>query len=317
MMKNYLKSEIKYGFYSKLYYKMFALICILVCGIQFINYSAVMEMKGNYDRKVEFYNGDIEAMQEDLNGEFKVTVSADGKSGMIENPILYYKTMLSQYVSYIHPDNVITQLEEMSLIIIPIVFSLFGAIYVSLDDKYRMKKLKTIRNSKFSYIKMKQISMLVSALMIAVSGVVFGIISNRIFFMLVKNKIDMSLVDISLSKTDLKTEFARLSIILLSIFVFLELGALLAAVFRNSTMSVCIIFAYLYILHIPGKYELLNCINYLYDKFFDFKGIVNVELAYDNFNFAIVLCELILLVLISIVIKFYIETKRSSFEAIN
>ena len=99
--------------------------------------------------------------------------------------------------------------------------------------------------------------------------------------------------------------------------VFLELGAAIATLFRNSTMSVCIIFAYLYILHIPGKYELLNCINYLYDKFFEFKGIINVELAYENYQFGLVLVELFAIVIVTILIKFVVETKRSSFEAVN
>ena len=316
-MKNYLKAEIKYGIYSKLYIKVIILFCILICASQFLAYAATIDMNDNYNRKVKRYDGDIETMMKDLERGYNVITSDDGMLESIENPIAYYKSELDRYVNYMHPQNAFAQIQEITSVISMLVFSVFGALYVAKDDKYRIKKLKTIRLSKFTYIKYKQISMIVSAFIIMIAGFIFGIISNIVYYSIIKTKVDMSIIEIEKPSIDIKTELIRLLIVVLVMLIFLELGALLATIFKSSTMSVCIMCAYLFVLQINVKYGLSQCVQFLYDKFFDMNGIITVNLAYDNYNIGSVLAILLSVLAVSVIGSMFVENKRSSFETIN
>ncbi len=316
-MKNYLKTEIKYGIYSKLYLKTLVLMCVLICGFQYLHYSEIMYVEHDYNRKVKSYDGNLEAMYEDIEAEYSIDIREDGSMGVIENPIAYYKAMLDKYVNYAHPQNALAQIEEIFSGISMVVFSVFGALYIAKDDKYRIKKLKTIRMSKFTYIKYKQISMIVSAFIIMIAGFIFGIISNIVYYSIIKTKVDMNIIEIEKPIIDIKTEIIRILIVVLVMLVFLEIGAFLATIFKSSTMSVCIMCAYLFVLQINVKYGLSQCIQYLYDKFFDLNGVVSVNLAYNNYNIGIVLAIMLSVLVVSVVGSIFIENKRSSFEAVN
>ena len=316
-MKNYLRSEIKYGIYSKLYIKVITLFCILICASQFLAYAATIDMNSNYNRKVKSYDGDLEAMYKDIEAEYSIDISDDGMSGAIKNPIAYYKSELDRFVNYIHPQNAFTQVQEITSVISMLVFSVFGALYVAKDDKYRIKKLKTIRMGKFTYIKYKQISMIVSAFIIMIAGFIFGIVSNIVYYSIIKTKVDMSIIEIEKPSIDIKMEIVRILIVVLVMLIFLELGAFLATIFKSSTMSVCIMCAYLFVLQINVKYGLSQCVQFLYGKFFDMNGIITVKLAYDNYNMGIILAILLSVLAVSVIGSMFIENKRSAFEATN
>ena len=190
-MKRCLIANVKYGWYSKQYILMTVFSIMLVVGIQFMNYSAVMESYDSYLRNIEFYDGNIEAMEEDLNGEYELTVSEDGNSGVIENPLLYHKEMVKRYIYTATPKNAIAQIQEMTVIILPIIFGIFGAIYSTVDSKYKMNKIRKVRCSKIKYAMSKKISFYLSSVCLLLVTFVLGKISNLLIFNKIRNNIDI------------------------------------------------------------------------------------------------------------------------------
>lgn len=314
-MKKCLVMNIKYGWYSKRILWIVLFTLVLLMGIQVINYSEVKDTFDGYNKKIEFYKDDPKGMEEEFSSGYTISMSEDGKSGVIENPLPYYKEQLNQYIYTASPVNALAQMQEASVIIFPIIFGIFGAICSTVDSKYKMNKIKKIKYSKNTYFVAKHLAMYLEYIIIVIVAFILGKLSNFIIYERIKKMIPVNdFQEYAPVKCNMQTHIYRWILILVVGLVFMEIGAGIAVLVKHSIVAIIAVFLYLYIVPVLGKWDLKNVMYYSYKKLFDLKGVINVQSACQGTNSFISVCSIFIVFLASLILGYVFEIKRSSYE---
>lgn len=268
----FVKQDIIYGLKSKVFLSFAAVLLIMFLFALFLGYSAVNEAYDSYKYYVSRY---IETNEQDQTEDSEYEVYYNENSQLINNPLAYYKEMTSQYNYSMSYKYLPSMLMETSLIYFPFIFSIFGVIWGSYDDKYKTKRLKTLAQGKIISNLSKQISMIIGVISIFVSAFILAYLIGIILSAHINSILPGNIAN--------KTFEPASSILLQIIFVFFvavifsEIGYTLVVCIKNTIICIGIILFYLIVLSGFGKYSIMNVVKFFAMKLFDFLGIVSIE----------------------------------------
>lgn len=308
MIKNCLEEELKYIYFSKVFYTILITLIFFFLVILFMNYQSVVDINNQYSASIEYYKENNLDIEEDLSQNYSIIKEKEGNT--IENPLAYYKSILGQFIYAASPQYTSSQLLEASIIIFPAVFGLFGLFVGSYDLKYKTVKIKGVRFSRLNYALSKQLALLIGSITILTIGLIVSIIFGKIMFVLLRNNINLEPFTVILQKRDLipKIIFGYVMSIL-----YTKIGYTLGLFFKNIAVGIVVIIGYVYIVPNLGKFDLKNSIQLLAIKVFDFYGIVSVDKYHETKTIYSIFIILVTFIILSIIEYFTIKN-RSMYE---
>lgn len=315
-MKNCIQENLKYLLYSKkiLYLTIFSIAILL--GVQVLNYFSVNEYYDEYNKRFETYSAQGFNAEEEANQEYSFSGAEDGSSGTLNNPLAYYKDMTEKYVNSISPPNAITQMQEISVILFPLILVILSVMITSMDRKGKNYKIKKVKYSKKQYFFARELTIYIASTLILTITFLFGKIANYIIYRVAMNKMELEGFFVyDLKTTSLKILVIRWIILLLFVIVIVELSSVVSNIFKSSGVGIVTLYIYFFVINWKQKWDLNNSIHYLYKKYFDMNGIVTInsyKVGINNYS-----CLLIIgiLILVSFTINYFVEIKRSGFNA--
>lgn len=315
-MKNCIQENLKYLFYSKkiMYLTIFSVV--LLVGLQILNYFSVKEYYDEYNKKYETYEKQGFDAEEEAEEEYSFSVNNDGGSGSINNPLSYYKELTEKYLYSISPKNAIAQMQEISIVLFPLILVILSVIITSLDRKGKTHKIKKIKYSKKQYFISREITIYLASLLILTITFIVGKVTNFIIYQIAMNKMDLgNFLEYNSPVPSLKTYFIRWILLFAFATVILELSSVISNIFKSPSIGIIIVFIYFFVINLKQKWDLNNSIHYLYKKYFDLNGIISInsyKKGINNYSCALVIG---VIVLISFAANYIIEKERSGFDA--
>lgn len=315
-MKNCIQENLKFLLYSKkiVYLAIFSIVIMM--GLQVLNYFSVKEYYDEYNKTIERYNSQGFSADKEADQEYSFSGAEDGSSGTLKNPLAYYKDMTRKYVNSISPRNAIMQMQEITVILFPLILVILSVMITSMDRKGKNYKIKKVKYSKRQYFFARELTIyIVSAIVLAITFI-FGKISNYIIyrFALKNMQLDDFLGD-ELKTASLKNLVIRWIILILFAMVIVELSSMVSNMFKSSAVGIISLYIYFLLVNWKQKWDLNNSIHYLYKKYFDMNGIVAINSYKNGANIYSCLLIIGILVLVSFTINYILEMKRSGFDA--
>lgn len=307
MIKNCIRHDIKYSFFSNIYIIFGGILCLLFGIVLFMNYNAANDIYEGYNNSKTYYEKNNIDMNE--SDSYDIIQNKDS-SVTVSNPIAYYKEKVAQYIYAASPDYTISQMLESSILFFPLLFGVFGLVYATFDFNYKTIKVRTIRNSKKDLVISKHIVIILNIIFILSISLIFAKLMGFLMFELLKKSIPIESFNYSLQQSN--NIFIKYIFGIIIAICFSEIGYLLGIIFKNNLIGTIIIAVYSLFLNSIGKYDLNNVLKELAKKIFDFYGVINI-----GSTFAISTGECIfvigIIILFCLITSIVIVQKRSSF----
>lgn len=313
MIWKLFKKEILYGIYSKTYLYITLFLVSLFVLVSYINYTAVTTTYNDFLHTKQFYVEQGIDIEEELEGEYLI-IQEEGQN-IIDNPLLYERELVSQYLYTANPKYVINQFLESAFLYFPIVFGIMGLLLAHYDYKYKTIKIKTVRANRLSYTLAKQISLLFSGLIILILALIIAHPINYLFYQQLKEVLPISEFKTPLLIENKSSPFiAKFMFSYLIAIIFMIIGFTFGTIFKNIYVGFIFIVMYTFILPNVTIFELKNSLHYLGNKVYDFYGVLSIENALEGTTIFSSISILIITIFLPIIINIVLMMIRSSFE---
>lgn len=312
MKMNYILSEIRLLWYSKIIGVVITVLFLASAATIFFNYDSTIELNNNFDKIVSYYEKNNMDIQGDLNSN-SYGISENNGLSKIDNPLAYYYHKLRSAIFSVGPSYSSSLLCESSIVLLPIIFGILGLVIGTIDHKNRTMKYKVARIGKNNYILSKISSLMIINIIALIVYFICGKIFSIIAYSNLKNIIDFTKVS-SFSDTLNTSIFIQIVFVFFIAVIYSMIGILLGELLKSSLFGSIAIILYCIIVPLFSKFDLKNSIYYIAGKVYNFDGAISIANIKDT-STAISFCIVGIILALTIGIYIILVKRRSAFES--
>ena len=288
------------------------LVFIMNGVLLFIDYQYVTMNYEDYMYTRNYYIQNNLDMDIDMNQD-TYSVVVDGDTTTIENPLLYHYSEMSKALYVISPVYAVAHIEELSIVIFPALFAIIGVFLATYDIKNKVYRHKLQRFGRKLYVQTK----MVTGFCLVTAANIFSVITARIMSAFLYSYVCtyVTIEDFAQSSPErLSSDMQKIVIMLLISYTYYSVGLFIGSLTANALVSSVGILAFLYMMPIISKYELINCCRAIMKEFFEFFGLIDIN-EYKTVSFGVAMGIIIIWILITNLAVFVIVQKKSGDRA--
>lgn len=316
-MTNFIK-EISLEYYYQYKAKYFILLVLALLFLSaFVVNSQFMLTKStlkNYKHIEEMYRRDNIDINDTLNDDLNLQ-RPDSNTEVVDNYLKYEHLNYQYSLIALKPINSINQFfSSVSLIILPIIFSIYSICVAHYDIKNKTLKVLLINKSFIKYHIKKAVSIL-GVILLSILGIsIFHSINQWIVFRFF-TRINPSVpnIDDSIFTVSYAGKIPTQILFILAINIFFSiLFYFLTVLTRSKIVPSTILFLYMFLVPNMGKFDIKNIILYSVPKIFDTKATLFSTHTGNEFPIYYIFIWITILIFFSLTVV-YISDKRSKY----
>ncbi|WP_088011277.1 hypothetical protein [Gottfriedia acidiceleris] len=316
-MTNFIKEiSLEYYYQYKAKYFIILVLALLLLSAFVVNSQFLLTKSTlqNYKHIEEVYRRDNIDIKDALNDKLNLK-RPDSNTEVVDNYLKYEHLNYQYSLKALKPINSINQLfSSISLIILPIIFSMYSICVAHCDIKYKTLKVLLINKSIVKYHINKMVSILGVIILSTLGISIVHSINQWIVFRFFM-RIDPSVpnIDDSIFSFSFADKIPTQIIFILIINIFFSILFYFASVLtRSKILPSSILFIYMFLVPNMGKFDIKNIILYSVPKIFDTKATLFSTHSGNEFPMYYIFIWVTILIFFSLFVV-YISDKRSKY----
>ena len=310
MIMKSVKQDLQYTLLSNRLIYLVLIVSAIISFMLYFNFQAAQNANGNVNREVGFLERDGFDVLEELEKEYTYQVRPDGGLS-IENFLSYSVARAEEAIFAVSPSYAPFALMEMSLGIFPILFIISSFLLINADNKSKMVKIKSVRQSRLNTAISQLITNGIINAIIITAYFVIGFIVSLVFHFMLQGELEFAFYDFSRLEITASPIMGILFVLFISLF-FSAIGMLLTTIFRNIYAPLAFIALFL-LAPTLTPYDPRNLMGVLNASIFDHLSFVFPIYQEQSLGNGVIVLIFALATVAMFVANIYIASKKSAY----